>query len=227
MNGAYTAAQNLQNLSIPITSPQIIYTPFVCNSSLDGTESELCSGAWHLSDNSISTTGPNSSSKVLQMFLQVQASRITMTTLPTSVASVNITLSGGGLQISRVFKSSLGSLSVVNLPQNQTTHLVITYISSEAPALFAVESFYITVPENAPLSSVLPYPPLPTFSYLPSSTLNSSTSSATALPTISKKSKVGLAIGLTLGLALVLTAIGCGMRQLYLCGRRRKEKKRT
>lgn len=77
------------------------------------------------------------------------ASRLSMVALPSSVASVNITLSGGGIQISKVFKSSLGSLSVVDLPQNQTTLLTITYIPSEAPALFGVQSFNITVPENA------------------------------------------------------------------------------
>lgn len=77
------------------------------------------------------------------------ASRLIMNALPSSNASVNISLSSGGTEVSSVFDSSLQTLSVVNLPQNLTTLLTVTYILSEQPTLFGLASFIITVPENA------------------------------------------------------------------------------
>lgn len=46
INGANVAAQQLQNIVIPVTSSQIIYTPFVCNASTEFANPQLCSGAW-------------------------------------------------------------------------------------------------------------------------------------------------------------------------------------
>ena len=44
INGASVVAQKPQDVKIPITTPQIIYTPFVCNASIADTDK--CSGAW-------------------------------------------------------------------------------------------------------------------------------------------------------------------------------------
>jgi hypothetical protein len=50
MNGITNVAayhwQQLQSMEIPVTSPQIIYTPFVCNASITLADPQLCSGAW-------------------------------------------------------------------------------------------------------------------------------------------------------------------------------------
>lgn len=46
LTGANVAAQQLRNVSIPITSPQIVYTPFVCNASTVLADPQSCAGAW-------------------------------------------------------------------------------------------------------------------------------------------------------------------------------------
>ena len=79
------------------------------------------------------------------------ASHLSINALPSSNASVNISISAGGRHVSNVFKSSEsnGAVSIVGLMQNQTTLLTITYIPSTEPTLFGLESFEITVPKNA------------------------------------------------------------------------------
>lgn len=224
INGANGADPQVQNILIPITTPQIIYTPFVCNATVD---SQLCSGAWHLSSSkdSIFTTGPTaaSGSFLPQLFADFrEVSRLTMNAIPSSNATVNITLSGGGIQISNLFDSSLGTVTVVNLPQDQTTHLTVTFVPSAGPTVFGLESFVITVPQNASISSLLPTPPLPTFSSLPTSASNSS---STSLPTgpkpISKQTRIAEGVGITIALIVVLALIGVF---LYQRGKKRKER---
>lgn len=76
------------------------------------------------------------------------ASRLTINTLSSSNASVNLTISANGINISTVYNSSLGDVAIVGLPQNQTTFLTATYISSTGPTLFGLDSLVITVPED-------------------------------------------------------------------------------
>jgi hypothetical protein len=144
-----------------------------------------------------------------------------MHTLPTSNATVNITLSSGGVQVWSLFDSSIGTVSVVNLSQDQPTLLTVTYIQSETPALFGLESFTITVPENAPLSSLLPTPTLPVSSSLPTATSNSTSSAETN--GMSKKKKIALGVGITFGLGFGFAVVAVG---LYYCGKRRQERLR-
>lgn len=40
------ASSQFLNLSIPITSTQLVYTPFVCNSTVTQANPQSCSGAW-------------------------------------------------------------------------------------------------------------------------------------------------------------------------------------
>lgn len=50
INGASAAAQwQLQNITVPVTSTQITYTPFVCNASTALTDPQPCAGAWYVS----------------------------------------------------------------------------------------------------------------------------------------------------------------------------------
>lgn len=77
------------------------------------------------------------------------ASILYLTTVSSSNASVNLTLSAGGENISTVFNSSLGLVSIVDLPPNETTHLTVTYIPGTGPTLFSLESIIITVPNNS------------------------------------------------------------------------------
>ena len=47
VNGAHVAVQQTQNISVPVTSSQLIYSPFVCNALITSADSKLCSGAWY------------------------------------------------------------------------------------------------------------------------------------------------------------------------------------
>lgn len=76
------------------------------------------------------------------------ASSVSITALSSSNASMNLTISTGGVQISTVFKSSIGAVSIVDLTQNQTTLLTATYIPTTGPSIFALESLTISVPQN-------------------------------------------------------------------------------
>ena len=119
----------------------------------------------------ISSTGSTSSGIIPQLFFQFQgvfsfyflrtwmselliakrmiASVLYINTVPSiSNATVNLTISAGGTNISTIFDSSLGVVSIVDLPPNQITSLTI-YILATAPTLFCMESFIITIPENS------------------------------------------------------------------------------
>jgi len=119
----------------------------------------------------ISSTGPSSASGniIPQMFFKFQgiskrlckpleflllchhaqlASSLFLTTARSSNASVNLTLSAGGIDIWDIFNSSLRSVSIVNLPQNQTTLLTITYIPAADSTLFGLQSLMITIPAD-------------------------------------------------------------------------------
>jgi len=233
INGASVAAQQTQNITVPVTSSQIIYTPFVCNASIALADSKLCSGAWRLasSNNSVSTTGSTSSSGNIlpQLFFEFQASHLSINALPSSNASVNISISADGRHISNVFKSSDGAVSIVGLLQNETTFLTMTYIPSTEPTLFGLESFVITVPQNAPTSAFFPTPTLPSSSSISipaSTTTSTSTSSSSAITTvqdnvISKKTMVAEGVGITIGLGVGLTAIAVA---LFYYWKRRKQR---
>lgn len=41
------ATHQLQNITVPVTSPQITYTPFVCNTSTGLADPQPCTGAWY------------------------------------------------------------------------------------------------------------------------------------------------------------------------------------
>ena len=76
------------------------------------------------------------------------ASRLTINPLSSSNASVNLTVSAGGVHISTIYNSSVGGVSIVDLLQNLTTILTATYVPTEGPTVFGLDSLVITVPEN-------------------------------------------------------------------------------
>ena len=79
----------------------------------------------------------------------VLASALYILTSPLSNATVNITVSANGVAISNLFNSTIGSASVVSLPQNSTTTLSATFVPALSPTLFGVQALLITVPANA------------------------------------------------------------------------------
>ncbi|KAF8159292.1 hypothetical protein B0H34DRAFT_654947 [Crassisporium funariophilum] len=151
-----SAAQQLRNVSIPITSPQIVYTPFVCNTTAVLANPQACAGAWQTSNSSdtglpvISSRGPSTGSAniIPQLFFEFRASTLYLTTLPSSNATANITISSNGVVVSSLFNSALGFVTIVDLPESQPVLLTITYIPGDTPTQFALESLVITVPAD-------------------------------------------------------------------------------
>lgn len=78
----------------------------------------------------------------------IDTSKLVMSTIPSSNATVNVTISSGGIQIWSLFDSSLGSVTIVNLPSNLTVLVAVTYMPADDPALFGLQSFTVTAPEN-------------------------------------------------------------------------------
>ncbi|KDR80894.1 hypothetical protein GALMADRAFT_1113777 [Galerina marginata CBS 339.88] len=229
-----TISQELRNLSLPVTSSQIVYTPFVCNATTVSINPQACAGAWQLSNSSdpdsttVSSVGPSSASAniIPQLFLQFRAFNLSMTTLPSSNATMNVTISANGIVVSQLFNSSLGALEIVNLPENDTSLLTITFLASSTPTRFDLQTLTITVPSDSSVTSLLPQPTLPPSISLPIFPLpTSSSTSLLTTPTSSPKSHINRkmiaeAVGLTVGLGLGLTAVA--LLALYYWKRRRQ-----
>ena len=89
------------------------------------------------------------SPNLLSFLCRMIGSEISLIAIPSSNAVVNITISSSGIEIWNLFNSSLGSVTIIDLPLNQTTLVTITYITSAEPAQFGLQTFVITVPVNA------------------------------------------------------------------------------
>ncbi len=205
---------------------------------------------------SITTTGssPNSSNIVPQLFFQFQgryyasaykfriltsfpATDLFLTTLPSSNATVNLTVSSNGTSVSRLFNSTLGMASIIQLPENAVSQLAITFVPSNVfnairspgnrynyPAkrvcclICSCSLAVLTIDRQN--NHVYPsHPTLPPSISLPSFTTPTSTSStsssttptSTALSTGSaKRKRIAEAVGLTVGLGLGLTFLLSG-----------------
>ncbi|PPQ99243.1 hypothetical protein CVT26_014099 [Gymnopilus dilepis] len=230
------SSQELLNVTIPVTSSQITYTPFVCNATAVATNPESCAGAWQLSDptdqglQSISTFGPSPASAniIPQMFFTFRAFQLSLATLPSSNATMNVTVSANGTVVWAIFNSSLESIRAVNLPENEATFLSITFLSSSTPTRFDLASLTIMVPANASITSFLPPETLPPSISLPTFTLSTRTSTPTsasstaAVQHTSRRKMIAEAVGLTLGLGLGLTVIAV-LSFMYWKRRRHRE----
>ncbi|KAF9479569.1 hypothetical protein BDN70DRAFT_806792 [Pholiota conissans] len=229
-------AQQFLNLSIPVNSPQIVYTPFVCNSTTVKTNPQGCAGAWQLSvDNStISTTGPSISSNLIpQLFFQFRALNLFLSTSNTSNATVNITASSNGIALSALFNTTLHSATIINLQSKDVSLLTITFIPSTTPTIFALEGINITTARNGTLTSILPSQTLPPSISLPIFTTSTSssvlTTSATVTPVpvkLSNHKRIAEAVGITVGISLGLTAIASAAFYFWRRRRRRRLSRR-
>ncbi|KIK05732.1 hypothetical protein K443DRAFT_3723 [Laccaria amethystina LaAM-08-1] len=216
------------NVSISITSPQIVYTPFLCNGST-AVDDPSCAGAWQTSNatgGSVFTSGPDPASQSLvpQLFFQFRASALYIFTSPLSNATVNVTVSANGVAISNLFNSTIGSASVVSLPQDSTTTFSATFIPALSPTVFGVQALLITVPANATSTSFLP-----TFSAPPANALPSfipppppNPSPSAQSNRTSKNVMIAQAIGITVGISLGLTALAA---LAFYCWRRWRPQK--
>ncbi|KAJ3807948.1 hypothetical protein F5876DRAFT_47061 [Lentinula aff. lateritia] len=211
---------SLQNTSIANTSPQIDYTPFVCNVTGSDSLSPNCLGGWQVLSSGggtiVSTegAGPLGANIIPQMFLQFRASALFLSTSPSSNASFEIAVSAGNTSVSVLANSSIGVAAILNLPENEITTLSLTFILGQLPAHLDIGTITITVTDNSSISSVLPTPTLPPTISLPSfiSSTSSSLPSGTSTPSSqssdsSHKQLVTDAVGLTVGLGIGLTLV--------------------
>ncbi|KAF8909257.1 hypothetical protein CPB84DRAFT_1743849 [Gymnopilus junonius] len=224
-------SQELLNVSVPVTSSQITYTPFVCNATTVLANPQACAGAWQLSDPSnpgvqtISAFGPSSASAniIPQMFFTFRALPYNTSS---SNATMNVTVSANGTAVSAIFNSSLESIRAVNLPGSEATFLSITFLPSSTPTRFDLQSVTITVAANATITSFLPQETLPPSISVPSFTLSSRTT--TSAPTIStavpqarsNRKMIAEAVGLTWGWGWA----NCTSGPCFICWRRRRHR---
>jgi len=199
------------NVTLPMTSPQIRYTPFLCN----GSYPSPCHGAWqswHRLDTSvISTDGPDPQTGgiIPQMFVSFQASAAYLIMGPSSNATTNLTISASGTTLSLQFNSSVQEVAAVNLIENAITTLAVTFIPGNMYARLDIESVIITVNSTAS-ASFLPTIPLPPSSSPPTFSFPSPTSSASAQAsprTNDTHINMGGAVGLALGIGLILPLV--------------------
>ena len=115
--------------------------PFQFTGHLHQINSSLrCSFNFKVSTNSKAIAGNlNTSPIAFDMFL---------TTLPSSNATINVTISANGVVVTSDFQSSLGALSIINLPGGNTSLLTLTFIESSSPTQFDLDSLTITTLSN-------------------------------------------------------------------------------
>ncbi|KAG9224237.1 hypothetical protein CCMSSC00406_0004736 [Pleurotus cornucopiae] len=181
--------QAARNITIGNTSPEVVYTPFLCD--VTGTD---CEGAWRVVDvdgvSVVTTDGPSPAqgSVIPQMFIRFRA-------------LANFTLSAGGTVITQPINTSIPLLGGVNLIEADTTQLTITFISG---GRLDIGTFNLTVSDdNLPLSSVLPsvtlppsMPP-PTFTIAPTSSMGPSESPSASGSSGVHPNLIAQAVGLT------------------------------
>ncbi|KAF9454447.1 hypothetical protein P691DRAFT_397435 [Macrolepiota fuliginosa MF-IS2] len=143
-----------KNFTIALDSPQIIFTPFLCNQTTSQSTPELCRGGWVTRRENgqlmVSTTGPDPATGEIipQMFFQFRASALYLLTSSTSNAQANITVTTNGTTISALFDSSLGAASILNLIQPSITTFALTFMPNDTPQEFTLTSAIITIPNN-------------------------------------------------------------------------------
>ncbi|TFL05507.1 hypothetical protein BDV98DRAFT_560156 [Pterulicium gracile] len=216
------AAQQQDNVTIPLDSPQIIYTPFLCESLYDDPDDDpQCRGAWKSLEGIVYTDGPDpaaGSNIIPQLFIKFQASTFVLTTAPSSTATVNVTLNSGN-QIADVrVLAPVEHINAVSLDPREFTTLSVTYVpefdADTGEALqrrFAISEIELIVDEDIPMSSWFPSATPPPSSALPTVTVTTSISPS-ATPTVSSatstnRTRIAQAIGLTVGLGLGLTLL--------------------
>ncbi|KAJ7027876.1 hypothetical protein C8F04DRAFT_964615 [Mycena alexandri] len=210
------------NVSISNTSPQIIYTPFLCNASTLIVDPG-CLGAWNETNIAgipvVSTTGPapNGADIVPQMFMAFRASALFMSTSVASNASANFTVSSASVTASRLINSGDGLVAIVGLVETDLTTLTITFIPGQDTTQLDIGSITITVTDPGSTSSFLPTMTLPPSMSLPTF-IPQSTTSSSASPSPSKSPQtsshhaqlaeaLGLVLGLGVGLSIIAGAI--------------------
>ncbi|KAK0466758.1 uncharacterized protein EV420DRAFT_1635801 [Desarmillaria tabescens] len=215
-------AVSFHNVSIPNNASQIVYTPFFCDFTEGGGD---CKGGWQAVDvdgtTVISTDGLDEEGAAIipQMFLQIHAAALFVTTSSQSNATINITVSAGNTSIEQQFQPPLSTVTVVNLIEDEVTTFSITFINGTR---LDVGTLTAQVSDGSS-ETVLPMQTLPPAIIIPSSTtiLATPTGVASAGGSVNNSKRLALALGLTLGLGLGLTLVSIAA---YLVWERSKTK---
>ncbi|KAF5316581.1 hypothetical protein D9619_006731 [Psilocybe cf. subviscida] len=220
------------NISIPLASPKIVYTPFLCNATQAIASPQICAGGWQAAAApssspldpifvSVSPPGPNtgSSNLIPQLFFQFRASALFFQAIPPSNATATVTINSNGAFLSRQFDSSLGSAVITGIPGDVSSLFTITIVPQTGPTVFFLQSIIVTADADISLSSLFPSATLPPSASLPifpsptpqSTSSSLSSASSTPLQTgvvgSNTKKKIAEAVGITIGLGLGLTAL--------------------
>ncbi|EAU90651.2 hypothetical protein CC1G_09891 [Coprinopsis cinerea okayama7 len=136
-----------RNVTVPLFSDQIVYTPFLCDAAEMLENPEACAGAWFSTNVPdipfpvVTSLGQNSSTGdiIPQMFFRFRASTLYLTFVPGFNASVNLTLSAtNNAEITTTVQSSIGLATVVNIPEDLITTLALTVLPSSTPVQFGL-----------------------------------------------------------------------------------------
>ncbi|KAF8075195.1 hypothetical protein FPV67DRAFT_1381461, partial [Lyophyllum atratum] len=214
------------NVTVSSTTPQIVYTPSVCDASTPNAN-EQCSGAWQVIDLNgttlVSTNGPapdrDSISIIPQMFFKFRASALYLSTSFQSNATTNITVSNNGTIRSAVFNSSAGMVFILNLVESEISTVAVTYVPEAFPARLDIGDLLLTVTDDPATSVFLPSMTLPPTASLPTIGSPEPTISSVPVRDNAKRTLIAQAVGITLGLSLGLTAVAV---LAYIFWRRRR-----
>ncbi|KAG2012012.1 hypothetical protein CC2G_012064 [Coprinopsis cinerea AmutBmut pab1-1] len=223
-----------RNVTVPLFSDQIVYTPFLCDAAEMLENPEACAGAWFSTNVPdipfpvVTSLGQNSSTGdiIPQMFFRFRASTLYLTFVPGFNASVNLTLSAtNNAEITTTVQSSIGLATVVNIPEDLITTLALTVLPSSTPVQFGLVSIMMTVPINADPTSIIPSltlpPPSPISTFFSPTTTSYATSTITMPVDPSRKTFIAHAVGITVGVGLGATLI-VGLAFFWWKRRRRK-----
>jgi len=168
--GLLLSAADIFNATLESTASQIVWSPALCNASLNDTN---CSSAWRLADDVpgmqvTSTNGPDplTGNIIPQMFLSFRGSAIYIRTSPLSNAMANISIYSSSQAIRTMrFNSSIGVSSALGLPEDSIVSLAVTYVPDSGR--LDIQSITISVTNTSATSSYLPPISLPTSSVPP------------------------------------------------------------
>ncbi|KAN0088280.1 hypothetical protein V8E55_005337 [Tylopilus felleus] len=193
----------VHNVVVSSSDPDIVYSPPLCTSSsiIAG-----CTSPWQVSNDTIPGTTvvytdgpiPQAGNVIPQMFFNFRASSLYLRTTSFSNATVNLTLTAEptDVSITTQLNTSISLIVAVNIPETQTTTLGVTFIQSDLPTRFDIESITLTVSNASATSSFLPSASLPISSSPPTFV---STPTASSTPNSCASNNKATIIGVVLG----------------------------
>ncbi|KAF7317801.1 hypothetical protein MKEN_00868000 [Mycena kentingensis (nom. inval.)] len=227
------AAGAATNISIANSSPQIVFTPFVCEDASALASDPECSGAWNATNiagrPTIRTRGPalGGSNIVPQMFMVFRASALYLSTSVESTAIANFTVSSKTGTATQIVDTSAGLVAIINLDESVLTSLVVTFVPGTNASVLDIGSILLTVSDSTATSSFLPTMTLPPSMSLPTFVLptTSAGASSTSTPrTLAHREQIALALSIVLGVGVGLSVIAAAIFLWWRKRRRRKQR---